>query len=289
MGLIMKISSIKDDWDLGKQRYSTTHCKTKELIIKISLPYFQILESMGTNHLQFRARIGAYNAKLCSPSWSPRSSGGVKIIKRGRTENVSFPLKMLLFLAISTLFPTSSISVRHTKSRDRNCGSEVVVSSVWQGQVAIGCWDMVVVSQAEGQVGACQALYNCSPAHHKAHWRKHKILYNYLATAVLQGGQENFSIGQQGKDRLELNKFRMKQEVFKFPCVCRMDGCYPSRTFSNQLQDCSTCYCVTWCSDMHREEMAEQRKPDTVHTFAISLACCGDVELNPGPGPLTIR
>ena len=161
---------------------------------------------------------------------------------------------------------------------------------------------MVLVSQAEWQGGACQALYNCSPAHHKAHWRRHKILCNYLATAVLQGGQENFFIGQQGKDRLEWNRMNdvkmcsvlfsrplamHEQEAFIFPRVCRMDGCYSSRTFSNQLQDCSTCYCVTWCSDMHREGMAEQRKPDTVHTFVISLACCGDVELN--PGPLTIR
>ena len=25
-----------------------------------------------------------------------------------------------------------------------------------------------------------------------------------------------------------------------------------------EFQDCTTCYCVTWCSDMHREEMVEQ-------------------------------
>jgi len=120
-------------------------------------------------------------------------------------------------------------------------------------------------------------MYYCSPAHQKAHWRKHKILCNYLATAALQGGQENFFIGQQGKDRLEWNKFRMnavkmcsvllsrplameEQEMFLFPRVCRMAGCYSSGTSSNQLQDCSTCFCVTWCSDMHREEMAEQHK-----------------------------
>jgi hypothetical protein len=66
------------------------------------------------------------------------------------------------------------------------------------------------------------------------HWKKHKTLCNYLATAADQGGQENFYSGQQGKDRVQWNTFRMnlvktcsvvlsralslvEQEMFLFP------------------------------------------------------------------------
>jgi len=121
----------------------------------------------------------------------------------------------------------------------------------------------------------CQSMYYCSSAHQKMHWKKHKTLCNYLATAADQGGQENFFSGHQGKDRVQWNTFRMnavktcsvmlsralslvEQEMFLFPRVCRMAGCHSTGTLSDPLQDCSTCYCVAWCSDMHREEMVDQ-------------------------------
>jgi len=123
----------------------------------------------------------------------------------------------------------------------------------------------------------CQAMYYCSPAHQKSHWKQHRSLCNYLSTAAKQGDQENFFSNHQGKDRIRWNTFRMnavktcsvllsrplsleEQEIFLFPRVCRMTGCYGTGTTSDQLQDCTTCYCVTWCSDMHREEMVEEHK-----------------------------
>ena len=121
----------------------------------------------------------------------------------------------------------------------------------------------------------CQSIYYCCPAHQKSHWKKHKKLCNYLATAADQGGQENFFSGHDGKDRVQWNIFRMnavkicsvvlarslsldEQEMFLFPRVCRQTGCFSTGASPGQLQDCPSCYCVTWCSAQHREEMVEQ-------------------------------
>jgi len=120
-------------------------------------------------------------------------------------------------------------------------------------------------------------MYYCSPSHQKSHWKKHKTLCNYISTAANQGDLDNFFSCQQGKDREQWNTFRMnavktcsvllsrsltleEQEIFLFPRVCRMAGCHATGSSSDQLQDCTSCFCVTWCSDMHREEMADQHK-----------------------------
>ena len=121
----------------------------------------------------------------------------------------------------------------------------------------------------------CQAIYYCGPVHQKAHWKKHKTLCNYISSAADMGGVSNFFSGHEGKSKSEWNLFRMnavktcsvmlarelempEQEMFLFPRVCRFPKCYSSGSTEIQLQDCPSCYCVSWCSDIHKDEMSKQ-------------------------------
>ena len=139
------------------------------------------------------------------------------------------------------------------------------------------CYKTSTTSSPMKRCTRCQAMYYCCQEHQKAHWKKHKTLCNYLSTAADQGELDIFFGGQEGRDRVEWNMFRMnavktcsvmlsrslslvEQEMFLFPRVCRTTGCHSTGSSSSQLQDCSSCYCVTWCSDQHREEMEEQHK-----------------------------
>ena len=84
----------------------------------------------------------------------------------------------------------------------------------------------------------CQLSFYCSSRCQKLHWKSHKSLCNYLATACQAAGLDNFFSGHSGETREEWNKFRMnavqtcsvilsrpldlaEQEVFLFPRVCR--------------------------------------------------------------------
>jgi len=122
----------------------------------------------------------------------------------------------------------------------------------------------------------CQSMYYCGAQHQKVHWKKHKNLCNYLANAAIQGDLVNFFSGHEGQERTHWNQFRMnavkmcsivlsrpltlqEQEMFLFPRVCREPNCHSTGNLA-QLQDCQSCFCVSWCSDAHKEEMLEEHE-----------------------------
>lgn len=121
----------------------------------------------------------------------------------------------------------------------------------------------------------CHSVYYCSPEHQRLHWKEHKQLCTHLSKAAQAAEQETFFCGAAGSSSSEWNKFRgnavrtasvilarplelMEQEVLLFPRTCRLASCHLA---VGELQDCTACHAVTYCSDSHREAQEAQHLP----------------------------
>jgi len=116
----------------------------------------------------------------------------------------------------------------------------------------------------------CKSVYYCSQEHQKQNWKKHKKLCNYLAAASQQVDQFSFFSGVKFSGSEQWKTFRMnavitceimfgeslslaEKEIFLFPRACRV-----CRQAEDVMFDCVDCYCLSYCSEQHRDEDAER-------------------------------
>jgi hypothetical protein len=145
----------------------------------------------------------------------------------------------------------------------------------------------------------CSVMFYCSAEHQKKHWRKHKPLCSYMATAAEEIGAETFfsrglDIGDDDEEdvhrsedpsanwtRFRVNAVRMcevllarrleewEKEVFLFPRACRK-----CRTATKDgMVDCAGCMAVTYCSQQHMDEDAEHHRPRFCKELSYAMMC----------------
>jgi len=104
------------------------------------------------------------------------------------------------------------------------------------------------------------------------HWKTHKKLCNYLASAGNEVQQFSFFSGMANSGKEEWKTFRMnavitceimmgrsldpsEREIFLFPRACRR-----CNSAQDIMFDCVKCFCVSYCSEQHREEDQERHR-----------------------------
>merc|ERR1719369_998995 len=118
----------------------------------------------------------------------------------------------------------------------------------------------------------CKAMYYCTPEHQRKHWKRHKRLCSYISVAAETGGVDSFFANQADTSSSDWCRFRMnavktceavlsrqlamdEKELFLFPRSCRLCHCV-----QDEMYDCVLCFCVSYCSQQHRDEHSEQHQ-----------------------------
>jgi len=113
----------------------------------------------------------------------------------------------------------------------------------------------------------CRSVYYCSADHQKKDRRRHRKLCQYIAANYSQlfadyTGKSRQDWVKKNTRNYQLYHYLEEQDepFFLFPPVCRQTGCFSLEREGGKLLTCPDCLSVSWCSQSHQAQAAQQHQ-----------------------------